>query len=287
MKIKGGRDIMITIFKAGEYDYSDLGVNKPVCVSVENLEEIAKKTAKSDITDEHGKDVIGFMDNFVVEDGVLKANKPMNLELKGKGFSPEIVCDFIDYDDYFGIVNVSMPRVGFTKNPRNKILYNSINNSSDGENMSDRELRKVIREKDDLQEQIGVLKNEKKQLTRLIEQQKKEIEDIKETNSEYDEKIKKLDDLKEKADSYDELMETRREELVEKIVGKDSNLAKKYDGFSVEQLDTIIETKSISRAGQGVTPQNAQVDQGDKVPADEGDEYSWEEFEADFKASGL
>lgn len=278
---------MITIFKAGEYDYSNLGVNKPVRVSVENLEEIAKKTAKSDITDEHGKDVIGFMDNFVVEDGVLKANKPMNLELKGKGFSPEIVCDFIDYDDYFGIVNVSMPRVGFTKNPRNKILYNSINNSSDGENMSDSELRKVIREKDDLQEQIGVLKNEKKQLTRLIEQQKKEIEDIKETNSEYDEKIKKLDDLKEKADSYDELMETRREELVEKIVGKDSNLAKKYDGFSIEQLDTIIETKSISRAGQGVTPQNAQVDQGDKVPADEGDEYSWEEFEADFKASGL
>lgn len=278
---------MITIFKAGEYDYSDLGVNKPVRVSVENLEEIAKKTAKSDITDEHGKDVIGFMDNFVVEDGVLKANKPMNLELKGKGFSPEIVCDFIDYDDYFGIVNVSMPRVGFTKNPRNKILYNSINNSSDGENMSDSELRKVIREKDNLQEQIGVLKNEKKQLTRLIEQQKKEIEDIKETNSEYDNKIKKLDDLKEKADSYDELMETRREELVEKIVGKDSNLAKKYDGFSIEQLDTIIETKSISRAGQGITPQNTQVDPGDKVPADEGDEYSWEEFEADFKASGL
>lgn len=278
---------MITIFKAGEYDYSDLGVNKPVRVSVENLEEIAKKTAKSDITDEHGKDVIGFMDNFVVEDGVLKANKPMNLELKGKGFSPEIVCDFVDYDDYFGIVNVSMPRVGFTENPRNKILYNSINNSSDGENMSDSELRKVIREKDSLQEQIGVLKNEKKQLTRLIEQQKKEIEDIKETNSEYDKKIKKLDDLKEKADSYDELMETRRDELVEKIVGKDSNLAKKYDGFSIEQLDTIIETKSVSRAGQGITPQNTQVDPGDKVPADEGDEYSWEEFEADFKASGL
>lgn len=278
---------MITIFKAGEYDYSDLGVNKPVRVSVENLEEIAKKTAKSDITDEHGDDVIGFMDNFVVEDGVLKANKPMNLELKGKGFSPEIVCDFVDYDDYFGIVNVSMPRVGFTKNPRNKILYNSINNSSDGENMSDNELRKVIREKDSLQEQIGVLKNEKKQLTRLIEQQKKEIEDIKETNSEYDKKIKKLDDLKEKADSYDELMETRRDELVEKIVGKDSNLAKKYDGFSIEQLNTIIETKSVSHAGQGVTPRDVLTDQGDNVPADEDDEYSWEEFEADFKASGL
>lgn len=278
---------MITIFKAGEYDYSDLGVNKPVRVSVENLEEIAKKTAKSDITDEHGDDVIGFMDNFVVEDGVLKANKPTNLELKGKGFSPEIVCDFVDYDDYFGIVNVSMPRVGFTKNPRNKILYNSINNSSDGKNMSDNELRKVIREKDSLQEQIGVLKNEKKQLTRLIEQQKKEIEDIKETNSEYDKKIKKLDDLKEKADSYDELMETRRDELVEKIVGKDSNLAKKYDGFSIEQLNTIIETKSVSRAGQGVTPRDVLTDQGDNVPADEDDEYSWEEFEADFKASGL
>ena len=163
--------VIITIFKAGEYDYSDLGINKPVHITVENLLEIASKTAKSDITMEHSKEILGAMDNFVVNGNELQANKPMNLELKDKGFSPEIVCDFIDFGDYFGIKNVRMPRIGYTENPRNKILYNSIEENPNGEKREmaeDTELRKVLQEKAKLQEEIGVLKSHKKQKYTLL-----------------------------------------------------------------------------------------------------------------------
>lgn len=283
---------MITIFKTGEYDYSDLGINKPVRVTIENLKEIASKTAKSSITKEHTSTVLGVMDNFIVDGNELKANEPTNLELKDMGFSPEIICDFIDYGDYFGIKNVRMPRVGYTGNPRNKILYNSIENPN-GENKNmgeDTELRKVLKEKQELQEQIGVLKSHNSQLKKDNKKQKEEIEKFKESNSKTDERLKDYESLKKKAESYDELIESRKEDMIKDIAGDNEALAEKYRNFSIEDLETVIETQEITREAQGLTSQQQQEMQGNEGSHgnNEGDgEYSWEEFEEDFKASGL
>ena len=282
---------MITIFKTGEYDYSDLGINKPVHITVENLMEIASKTAKSDITEEHSSKVLGVMDNFVVEGDELKANEPMNLDLKNMGFSPEIISDLIDFGDYFGLKNVRMPRIGYTRNPRNKILYNSIENNPKGENekmAEDTELRKVLQEKQELQEQIGVLKSHKKQLEKSNKEKDKEIEKLKESNSDTDERLKKYEALEKKAKSYDELMSSHKKDLIKEIAGDNKTLAEKYENFSIEDLETVKETQNITREAQGITTQQQGEIQGNEgdLDNDEG-EYSWEEFEEDFEASGL
>lgn len=285
--------VIITIFKAGEYDYSDLGINKPVHITVENLLEIASKTAKSDITMEHSKEILGVMDNFVVNGNELQANKPMNLELKDKGFSPEIVCDFIDFGDYFGIKNVRMPRIGYTENPRNKILYNSIEENPNGEKREmaeDTELRKVLQEKAKLQEEIGVLKSHKKQLEKSNKEKDKEIERIKESYRDTDSMLKDYQTLEKKAKSYDELMLAHKNELINEIAGDNKALVEKYKDFSVEALETVKETQNITREAQGITTQQQGEIQGQESGSgsDEGDgEYSWDEFEEDFKASGL
>ena len=282
---------MISIFKTGEYDYSDLGINKPVRITLENLKEIASKTMKSEITVEHTKDVLGVMENFVVDGDFLKANEPMNLELKGKGFSPEIIGDLIDYGAYFGITNISMPRIGYTEHPRSQILYNSIIDNPNGENKSmseDTELRKVLKEKQELQEQIGVLKSHNAQLKKDNKKQKGEIEKLKESYSETDTRLKDYEALEKKAKSYDELMQSHKNDLIQEIAGDNKNLAEKYENFSVEDLKTVIETQKITREAQGVTSQQQRDLQGNDGEGDvDDDEYSWEEFEEDFKASGL
>ena len=91
---------MITIFRTGEFDYKDAGINKPVKFDVDNLIEIASRTSEINVTKEHSSEVIDVMSNFIVEDGLLKAKEPNNLELEGMGFSPVLDFDLIDMGDY-------------------------------------------------------------------------------------------------------------------------------------------------------------------------------------------
>ena len=51
---------MITVFRTGEFDYSDIGIDKPVRYDVNSLIEVASRTSKIDVTDEHKKDVISY-----------------------------------------------------------------------------------------------------------------------------------------------------------------------------------------------------------------------------------
>ena len=60
---------MITIFNTGEFDYTDSGIDKPVRYTVQNLLDVASRTSKVSITKEHSDEIVGEMDNFIVEDG--------------------------------------------------------------------------------------------------------------------------------------------------------------------------------------------------------------------------
>ena len=280
---------MITIFKPQDLEYPDAGLKKPVRYTVKDLENVAKKTSTINITDEHSNKVLGVLSNFIVEDGVLKADTPEGFDLNGMGLSPVFDTELVDMGDYYSISSISMGEIGLTKTPRNNILYNNITSTSMEVNMGESALEKVIREKDELQKRIGVLESTEKQYKRMIKQQEEEIKKIKESYSDNDDLIKENKALKEKAEAFDVINKARKEELIQDIVGDDDKLAKEYEGLSVETLELVKKTMKVSTPQKGVTPTDAHVDNGDDPVTDEPEEdvYTDEMFEADFEASGL
>ena len=276
---------MITIFKTGEIKYPE-SLNKPVKYDIDFLKSIASSTASAKITREHSDDVLGVLSNFVVEDGCLKADEPEGLELKGMGFSPVFEFDLLEYDSYFKPVNGVMTEIGFTKTPRSQIVYNSIEDSNGDDNMSDDALRKVLQEKEDLVKKMGVLEKERDSYQKMLEARDEEIEKIKNSYSDVDNKLKEIDALKEKADLYDSLQASRKQELINELVGGNKDLAEKYESFTYDQLTFLKENKVPTNPGQGVPSVGATgLDiEGTRPSSNNDDEYSDDEFKADYKA---
>lgn len=276
---------MITIFKTGEIKYPE-SLNKPVKYDIDFLKSIASSTASAKITREHSDDVLGVLSNFVVEDGCLKADEPEGLELKGMGFSPVFEFDLLEYDSYFKPVNGVMTEIGFTKTPRSQIVYNSIGALNGEDNMSDDALRRVLQEKEDLVKKMGVLEKERDSYQKMLEARDDEIEKIKNSYSDVDNKLKEIDALKEKADLYDSLQASRKQELINELVGGNKDLAEKYESFTYDQLTFLKENKVPTNSGQGVPSVGATgLDiEGTHPSSNNDDEYSDDEFKADYKA---
>lgn len=272
---------MITIFKTGDVEYPE-NLNKPVRYDVDFLKSIAAGTASAQVTREHSDEVIGVLSNFVVEDGCLLAEEPEGLDLKGMGFSPVFDFDLYEYDDYFQPKNGRMVNIGFTKNPRSQIVYNSI--SKEDDNLDDT-LRKVLQEKDDLIKEMGVLEKEKNSYLKMLENKDAEIEKIKSSYSDVDERLSEIDVLREKAELYDNLQASRKDELVKELCNGNDKLAEKYATFDYEQLKFLKENSVPQNTGNGV-PSVGAVDldlEGNQVQSDD-DVYSDEEFKADYFA---
>ena len=230
--------------------------------------------------------MLGVLSNFVVEDGCLKADEPEGLELKGMGFSPVFEFDLLEYDSYFKPVNGVMTEIGFTKTPRSQIVYNSIGASNGDDNMSDDALRRVLQEKEDLVKKMGVLEKERDSYQKMLEARDEEIEKIKNSYSDVDNKLKEIDALKEKADLYDSLQASRKQELINELVGGNKDLAEKYESFTYDQLTFLKENKVPTNPGQGVPSVGATgLDiEGTRPSSNNDDEYSDDEFKADYKA---
>lgn len=279
---------MITIFKVGDVDYTDAGLNKPVRFTNKDLESVASKTSDIRITDEHKDKGLGVLSNFVFKDGCLMADEPDGFDLNGMGLSPVFNTELVDMGDYYSISKITMDEIGLTNSPRNGILYNTVSKYTEAD-MGESALEKVIREKDELQKKIGVLENSEKQYKRMIKQHEEEIEKIKESYSDTDNLIEENKALKEKAEAFDVISKARKEELIQEIVGDDDKLAKEYEGLSVDTLELIKKTIKVSSAAKGVTPNGYPTDDTGSNPVKEEDEdvYTDEMFEADFEASGL
>lgn len=264
---------MIEIFKTGEYDYpDDERIDKPVRYSVQNLLDVASRTSRINITKEHDDEVISEMSNFIVKDGLLLSDKPNNLDLKGKGFSPVFEFDLIDCGEYYEPTNIKMTEIGYTDTPRSHIVYNSIKVANEDSTMDDKEIQKLIKRNNDLQEQIGVLKNEKKQLTKTIEDKNKEIKDIKDSYTDVDSKLEEYESLKEIETNYNQLISSKKDDLIHQIVGNDKEKAKKLEKYSVEDLEFQIELMSGDSTPQGITPSQTHTDDGsDPSPTDDED----------------
>lgn len=283
---------MITIFQTGEFDYTDIGIDKPVVYTMDNLKEVASRTSKIDVTEEHSNNVISYMSNFIIKDGMLMAEEPNNLELKGMGFSPVFNFDLIDRGEYYEPNNIVMTEIGYTKTPRTRIVYNSIS-VPNGDSMSDSniELQKLVKRNNELQEEIGVLKKQQSQFNKRIKEKDKEIKQIREEYADTDKKVKEYDSLKEIEASYNKLISSKRDDLISQIIGKDKKKAEKFKDYTVEQLETTVELLKGKKSGKGITPNEKKVDDGNDVDLSENLEneevYTDEQFEADFEASGL
>lgn len=280
---------MIPIFKVGDVNYSDKGLDKPVRFTAKDLQNVASKTSDIRITEEH-KDVgLGVLSNFVVKDGCLMADEPDGFDLNGMGLSPVFNTELVDMGDYYSIAKISMDEIGLTDSPRNRILYNTVTSMDNTEvNMGESALEKVIREKDELQKKIGVLESNERMYKRQLKQHEEEIKKIQESYSDTDNLIEENKALKEKADAFDVINKARKEELIQDIVGDDDKLAKEYEGLSIETLELVKKTMKVSTPQKGVTSNDYPVDDGND-PVDDADEdvYTDEMFEADFEASGL
>lgn len=269
---------MITVFKTGDFDYSDVdpSLKKPVRYSIDNLMEVASRTSKINVTNEHESDVISEMSNFIVEDGLLKADEPNNLDLKGMGFSPVFNFDLIEHEDYYEPTNIKMTEIGFCKQPRTHIVYNSIS-VPNGENvMDDSEIQKLVKRNNELQEEIGVLKNTNKQLNKAIKDKDKEIKSIKDSYADVDTKVKEYDHLKEVESKYNGLISSKKDDLIYQIVGDDKEKAQTLQNWSMEQLEFQKELMSNDTKPTGLTPQQANEESGlddgnNLTPTDDGE----------------
>jgi archaellum component FlaC len=256
---------MISIFNTGEFDYSDVDaeeLDKPVRYNVNDLITVASRTARVNITREHSDEVIGEMSNFIVEDGLLKADEPNNLELKGMGFSPVFSFDAVDRGDYYEPTNIKMTEIGYTKTPRTKIVYNSIiaPNSEVNNTMDDTEIQKLVKRNNELQEEIGVLKNTNKQLNKAIKDKDKEIKEIKDSYSGVDKKVAEYDNLKDIESKYNTLISSKKDDLIHEIVGEDKEKAKRLQSWSIEDLEFQKELFDDRAESKGITPSQSEVD---------------------------
>lgn len=279
---------MITLWRTGEFDYKDSGIDKPVNYTIENLIEVASRTPRMDITKDHSKDVIGEMSNFIVEDGLLKADEPNNLELSGMGFSPVFEFDLVDMGEYYVPRNIVMTEIGYTKTPRSKIVYNSIEVQNEDSRMDDKQLRDALDNNKKLNEDIGVLKSQIKQLKKANQEKDKEIKKIKDSYSDSESKLKEYDGLKEIESKYNSLVASKKDDLIHQISNGNKKIAEKYQNFSIEDLEIVKETMTGVKGSKGITPHDTVVDDGNIPPQESNDdEYTDEMFEKEFAESGL
>ena len=274
----------IKIWQMGMYNYTDIGLDKPVMYKENFLKQIASDTQSVDVTDEHSNSILGSLSNFKYEDGVLYANKPSDIDITGNGFSPVFNCDLVDMGDYYEPRNFTMTSVGLTKNPRSNILYNSITEEMD--KVSD-ELRAMLDRKEETiaeqREEIGILK---KQMEELREKSKSSDE----TLNEFKALQKQFDELKANAETYkadsDRLREQEakaKEKLIKEIVGDDTKGMEMFQKFSVEELEHMKNTKIVTEPIKAVGSQSVDTitdGDADDIPReDQVDEYSQEYFE--------
>lgn len=284
---------MITIFKTGLFDYSDLGLEKPVKFTVKELMEIASRNAHADITQEHSDNIIGSIGNFVVDNGLLKSDKPNGIDLKGMGLSPLFEIDsLIDMGEYYKPQGIKMPKVGYTKTPRTHILYNSVQTPNGGENRvmtDDTELRKALKRNEELQQEIGVYKSQIDQLKRSNKKYKKEIDEFQESDTSITKLKEENQTLREKAQALDTYIAGEKAEIIHELAGDNESLAKEYENVPIEHLRLFKKNVGNQTVPRGVTSNQTQVDDGNISYDSDDDEdvYTDEMFEKDFEASGL
>jgi len=274
---------MIELWKIGQYDYKDQGLDKPIIYNQEFLRRVADETDKVDVTDEHTDKVIGSLSNITFKGGTLYCEEPSELDISGKGLSPVFDCDLVDKGTYYEPVNFSMKVVGLTDNPRNRVIYNSIAKGDD--DVSD-ELRAMLDKKEETiaeqREEIGILKKQMEELRTKANKGEDVSKEFEKLQKDFAELENKSNEYKAIADKFKEQEEAQKEELIKEICGDDEKGREMFKKHSIEELQYMKETKIITEPNKGVGGANVNtIEDGDADdnPTEEEDKYSAEYFE--------
>ena len=248
----------VSIFKPCELTYEKH--DKPVKYTEEFLKEIASNTTNAPIVGKHYGKTIGTMSNFTFTDGELYADADSSKSLKK--FSPSFEnTTLIDKGDYYLATGGYLVEVASTVAPR-------LDNSKGGSEMADDNDNETIKilngQIKDLNKQLAVAENKNKanedklKAYDELEKEVKELREWKETNS------KLLDEQKPIIEEFQKAQEVKKEDLLEKISNGNAELKSKFQNFSVDDLETIVNAQIHEQPAKGVGASNAEgLDEGD------------------------
>lgn len=252
---------MIEIFKTGLIEYPEKrNLTKPVKFEEQHLKEIASLVNKTNITNEHGGEVIGELANFTYKDGVLYADEP-DVDYKNKGFSPSFEFGLIDKEDYYIPYGIKLLDVALTNKPKSHIFYNSIKGDVNLDLKEKEELlnrindsQKRIREQE---QEIGILKNKNETLSNELKTKNETIDSLKEKENELVTLQKEHETIKIKAEAYDNLENSEKEELIKELAADNDTIKEKLNKMSLEDIKFFKETKLLNTNPKGVPSKSA------------------------------
>lgn len=276
------------LFKPGTLEYYDLDVDKPVIIDEDTLKEIASKTGTINLTNEHTKQVIGKVSNFVYEEGVLKCDVPDDINMENLFLSPSFQFDLSKAGDCYVPINNELIEVGLTKKPREKILYKDkilYNNSGDDDKMGNNDdLRDILNRKEELvmdqQEEITLLKKQVNDYKTSLDEKANLEKELKAKIKELGDLQKKTDEYKADSDRFKNWEANRRAKLIDEISGNDEKAHKIFENTPIEDLEYIKETQVITEPQTAITSKDGDIDHdGDKTPPEQ-DPHSEEAVKA-------
>lgn len=279
---------MIELFTPGLIDYPEKMINKPVRYTEADLERIADRISQAQIIDGHGGDTIGTLDNIIFKDGALYADVPDDLEITGKGLSPEFHFGLIDRGEYYEPYDIRMGNVALTSKPKSQIFYNSIKGDVEMDLKEKEELLNTIKDNQkrirEQEQEIGILKNKNETL-------KNDLNSKNDTDKELKSKLKELEDLKAevdglraKAEAYDNIEVEEKNKLIEEIANGNDEIRERLSNMPLDDIKFLNEKKLLNTDPKGVPAGSApglqdgsQQGEGDKKdkPATYEDYQKW------------
>ena len=276
---------MVVVFSEGILDYSDRGLVKPIKYSRDVLEDCFSSVKDSPLMEEHTKNQLAVIDSFTVRDGDVHCDVPDGVSVDGLGFSPVFSMDLVDKGEFYEPVNMKLMSVGLTKNPRNEVIYNSIKGSKSMSNNNDTALETALKRQRELENERATLENQlesQKSALKKLNSLEKQVKELTKSNEELSSQI---EEYSPKVEKYNDYVTTQKEKLLDDICNGSDELRSKYADFSFDNLKTIAETRLISTPPKGVATNITEGLDKNVQPKDGDDEYSIDQFKADYMAA--
>ncbi|MCF0116003.1 MAG: hypothetical protein HUJ56_11685 [Erysipelotrichaceae bacterium] len=265
---------MVTIFKPDLLDYNDYGYNKPILYTEQFLREIAIKTDKVLLNEEHTNDVIGSLSNFSFIDGALQCDVSDGVDLEGKGISPKFEFELIEHDNHYEAVDGVLINCGRTDNPRSHIVCNSVRDDDMSDNSD--ALEQAMKVNSKLERELAMKDNELNEIKKKLNEFDSLQEEIASLKKENDKFNDGYDDLKAKAKAFDEAEAKQKSELIDKIADGDDALKERLADHSLKQLTDVFDVYTKNTSPRGV-PSGENSNEGNPT-IDEEQSSNYEEI---------
>ena len=252
----------VKLFEPCYMEYKEY--DKPVYYSEEFLKELASKVNSTKLVyGKHLTESIGDVSNFTFTDGALFGDVYTDKALDDLKYSPYIDCSLVEEDNrWLAVKPTGFTDICLTDKPRKVKLMNTEDGGSkmaNNDNNSDNETIKILNgQVKDLNKQLAIAENKAKaneEKLKAYDELEKEVAELrqwKETNS------KIIDEQKPIIEAYNKNLETRKEELLNKISNGNEEIKAKLQNESLETLENFDSLYAHEQPPKGVSANNAQ-----------------------------